>query len=119
MLKKILLASGALAMLCGCAAVELTPAAQQVKVSPKEPAKECQYIAHITGGQGNFFTGSFTSNKALEEGALNDMRNQAAAKGGNYVEILNNRAGITGGNDGSSQQTNVVYTGNVYNCPNK
>lgn len=105
-------------LLTGCAATQATsPEASRVLVSPNPPPKGCKYVGDVVGNQGNFFTGGFTSNKNLEQGSINDMRNQAAAKGGNYIQMLANRAGVTG-NNGGQQQTNVVYTGNAYFCPN-
>jgi hypothetical protein len=70
--------------------------------------------------QGNAFTGDFTSNRTLETGARNDIKNQAKGMGGNVVYLLTNRAGSTGGfgdNGGSLNQTNVTLSGNVYSCP--
>jgi hypothetical protein len=51
---------------------------------------------------------------------MNDLKNQAAKLGGNYVQMITNRAGVTGsaGNDyGGMAQTNVTNIGNVYSCP--
>ncbi len=54
----------------------------------------------------------------METGARNDIKNKAAAIGGNVVVLLTQRAGQTGGYyGGSGQQTNVTLTGNVYRCP--
>lgn len=105
-------------LLSGCAATApMSSQASMVLVSPNPPPKGCKYVGDVVGNQGNFFTGAYTSNKNLERGSINDMRNQAAMKGGNYVQMLANRAGVTGSN-GGQQQTNVVYTGNAYYCPN-
>lgn len=51
---------------------------------------------------------------------MNDMRNQAANMGANYIQIINSRAGNSGslGPDGGGiQQTNVTNIGNAYSCP--
>jgi hypothetical protein len=117
----------------GCASVELESGADNVLVSPEKPPKGCKYLGQATGNQGNFFTGAYTSNKNLESGSMNDLRNQAAKKGANYIQMLTNRAGVTGsgssswstGSNGlsvgggsySSQQTNVTTLGNAYHCP--
>lgn len=111
--------------LTGCDSVQPTsPAAAKVLVTPNAPPKGCKYLGAVVGNQGNFFTGGFTSNKNLEEGSFNDLRNKAANLGGNYVQVLSNRAGVTGGGGGSadgfgggSEETNVVANGNVYKCP--
>ncbi|NIJ67695.1 DUF4156 domain-containing protein [Xanthomonas sp. 60] len=102
-------------MLSGCASIPLHDQAAGVRLTHEEP-KGCQFLGDITGNQGNFLTGSYTSNKNLESGARNDLKNQAAAKGGNVVYLLTNRAGITG-RQGSQAQTNVTLSGNVYRCP--
>ena len=107
-------------MLIGCAAASITPGAEKVRITSTEPGKECKFLGDITGNQGNFFTGAYTSNENLETGARNDLKNKAFAMGGNVVAILTQRAGQTGGGNSSgfgSQQTNVTLSGNVYKCP--
>jgi hypothetical protein len=82
------------------------------------------------GNQGNFFTGNYTSNRNLEEGAMNDLRNKASKLGANYIQLVTNRAGVTGSMSGSfdkhggfmsggSAQTNVTNLGNAYHCDPK
>jgi hypothetical protein len=106
-------------ILTGCAAAALESGAQQVRIVTTEP-QGCDYLGEVTGNQGDFFTGSFTSNANLETGARNDMKNQASKLGANTVHLLTNRAGQTGGmgdGSGSMEQTNVTYTGVAYKCP--
>lgn len=57
------------------------------------------------------------TNANLETGARNDLKNKAAALGGNLVVLLTQRTGGSGGTGGSGQQTNVTLSGNVYRCP--
>lgn len=107
-------------LLSACSANTLNNGAERVRVTHNEPGKECTYLGDITGNQGNFFTGSWTSNQNLETGARNSLKNEAHKIGGNVVAILTQRAGQTGGvheGTGSSRQTNVTITGNVYRCP--
>jgi hypothetical protein len=107
------------AILISCAAIKLQPGAEQVRITTNEP-QACQYLGEVTGNQGNFFTGGFTSNANLETGARNDMKNQAHKMGANTVQLLTNRTGQTGSfgqGSGSVQQTNVTYTGIAYRCP--
>lgn len=104
----------------GCASIEVHPSATRIISSPNPAPKGCKYLGEVTGNQGNFFTGGFTSNKNLEQGARNDLRNQAATLGANYVQIVISRSGHTGSynqNIGGLEQTNVTYTGNAYTCP--
>ena len=106
-------------ILVSCAAVDLESGAEPVKIVTNEP-QGCEYLGEVTGSQGDFFTGGFTSNANLETGARNDMKNRAYKMGANTVQMLTNRAGQTGGmgqGSGSMEQTNVTYTGVAYKCP--
>ncbi|WP_370515711.1 DUF4156 domain-containing protein [Kangiella sp. HZ709] len=109
-----------LILLSACSAIELNPDAQTVRVTKIEPGKECRYLGDVTGSQGDFFTGEFTSNEDLETGARHDLKNKAYALGGNLVYLLTDRAGQSSSFDpeygGSSAQTNVTLSGNVYYC---
>lgn len=104
-------------VLAGCAATPLHPGAQMVRVTNTEPGSECKFLGDITGNQGNSWTGQFITNANLETGARNDLKNKAAALGGNLVVLLTQRTGGSGGTGGSGQQTNVTLSGNVYRCP--
>ena len=104
------------AVLAGCAAAPLISGSERVRITNSEPIKECKFLGEVTGSQGNFISGAWTSNENLETGARNDIKNKAAAMGGNVVSILTQRAGQTGSGS-SSQQTNVTLSGNVYHCP--
>lgn len=125
--KKVAVITGSVLMAVGfsaCSAVTLQPGAQKVMVSNDPAPKTCKFLGTITANQGNFFTGVYTSNKNLQEGAFNDMRNQAVALGGNRVVLLMATAASTGGGsfsngtgEMSSGQTNVALTGNVFACP--
>lgn len=128
-MKKVLIISTLVLLINGCASIKVEPGAANVIASPNPPPKSCRYVGQIIGNQGNFFTGGFTSNRNLEEGAMNDLKNRAHKIGANYVQIITNRAGYTGsmsssGGDynymsGSSQQTNITNMGNAYRCPTK
>lgn len=119
----------AVAVLTGCSSIPMDPHANRVIASPNPAPKACHYVGQVTGNQGNFFTGAWTSNRNLEEGAMNDLKNQASRLGANYIQLVTNRAGVTGsvssfGNSGGafggrSQQTNVTDLGNAYTCPAK
>ena len=114
------LALFAFLVLAGCAATRLQPGAETVRITHAAPDRECKFLGEITGNQGNAFTGPFISNENLETGARNDLKNKAAAVGGNLVELLTHRAGQTGSvgeSGGSILQTNVTISGNVYRCP--
>lgn len=125
MKKKIFLVG--VLVLSGCASIPMEPGAERIVVSPNAAPRSCKFLGQVIGNQGNFFTGAYTSNRNLEEGAMNDLKNQAHKLGGNYVQLITNRAGITGSVSGSfdqqggyvgggSQQTNVTNFGNAYRC---
>ncbi len=134
-LKQILFVATASAALVlgGCAATEtLNPEVNsKVIASNNPPPKGCKFVTQVLGSQGNFFTGGWTSNANLEQGSMNDLKNKAYLAHGNYVQLVTNRAGVTGSSSfssdghgnyfggGSSEQTNVTSTGNVYRCPAK
>lgn len=114
------LATG-LVLLSGCAATQtLSPGAKKVLITNNQKVpKGCKYLGSATSNQGNFFTGGFTSNQNLQQGSFNDLRNKAAAMGGNRVILLMSHAANTGSmsnGSGGVQETNVSNTGNVYKC---
>lgn len=107
-------------LMSGCASIQLETQATRVLASPNPAPKGCKYVGQVVGNQGNFFTGPWTSNRNLEEGAMNDLKNQASKMGANYVQLVNSRAGNTGSAGhygGSLEQTNVTNLGNAYSCP--
>lgn len=118
-------------VISGCSAIQPTSPEVNSKViaTGNPPPKGCKYLGQVLGNQGNFFTGAWTSNANLEQGSMTDLKNKTYALGGNYVQLVTNRAGVTGGGymggDGhggfwgssSSEQTNVTSTGNAYRCP--
>lgn len=118
---KVLVVIALLIGLNACTAVPLQNGAKLVRLTNSEPMKECKYLGDVTGSQGDFFTGEFTSNADLETGARNDLKNKAYDMGGNVIYLLTQRAGQTGSFDkdfgGGSVQTNVTLSGNVYHCP--
>jgi uncharacterized protein YbjQ (UPF0145 family) len=105
-----------LSSVAGCAATELDPGAERVIVSRTPAAKECVYIGTVIGEQGGALTGPYTSNANLAEGAFNDLKNEAHARGANYVVLEDTHAGTTQSR-GSSTQTDVTHVGNAYKCP--
>ena len=119
---KIVFAMIFVTTLAACSSVAVQPQASGVRLTHNEPGKECTFLGDVTGSQGDFFTGAFTSNADLETGARNDIKNKAMQLGGDTVYLLTQRAGQTGHFDedfgGGSQQTNVTLSGNVYKCSN-
>ena len=110
----------ALMLMAGCAATPLQPGAELVRITHIEPTGGCKFLGDVTGSQGNSFTGQYTTNANLETGARHDLKNKAAALGGNLVVLITERAGQTGGfgleGGGPLHQTSVTLTGSVYRC---
>lgn len=117
-------------LLSACSSIPIEPQARGIIVSPKTAPAGCKYLGQVVGSQGNFFSGGYTSNRNLEEGAMNDLKNKASRLGANYIQLLVNRAGVTGAQHGGagagtgymsgrSEQTNVTNLGNAYFCSPK
>ncbi|MBK9295039.1 MAG: DUF4156 domain-containing protein [Oligoflexia bacterium] len=81
----------------GCASQPLTPEASSVKASRTKPSSDCEFISKVTG--------TSSSVKAKPEDALEDLKQDAADKGANYVHVQQY----------SSYGTSV--TGLAYKCP--
>ena len=108
------------AMIVGCQATQVKPEANRIIVTRQPAPKGCKFLGSAIGEQGGSFTGGWTSNKALAQGALNDMKNKAYEMGGNYVVLEESKAGNTMSGSAwsmSAQQTDVTNQGNVYHCP--
>ncbi len=120
---KRIFALSIVASLSACSSIPLESGANLIRLTHNEPTKECQFLGDVTGNQGDFLTGEFTSNEDLETGARNDLKNKAHKMGGNVIYILTQRAGQTGSYDsefgGGISQTNVTLSGNVYKCPDQ
>lgn len=82
---KALLGLSTAMLLAGCSTTnELTSAGQQIKFTDTKPAAECQLLGEATGTQSNWLAGSNAESGGLR-GAANDLRNKAAAMGGNVI----------------------------------
>ncbi|WP_337261566.1 MULTISPECIES: DUF4156 domain-containing protein [unclassified Serratia (in: enterobacteria)] len=82
---KALLGLSAALLLAGCSSSnELTAAGQQVQFTDTKPAAECQLMGEVTGSQSNWLSGTGGEGSSMR-GAANDLRNKAAAMGGNVI----------------------------------
>jgi hypothetical protein len=111
----------ALVLTASCAATPLKPGAELVRVTHIEPpTSNCKWLGDVTGSQGNSLTGQYTTNANLETGARNDLKNKAAALGGNLVVLITERVGRNfdlGLDSETVHRTDVTLTGSVYRCP--
>jgi Domain of unknown function (DUF4156) len=103
---------GVVATLSGCAAIQATPEASAVELVNDKP-RGCKALGEVAGSQGNWLTGDYTSNENLMLGARNELRNKAAAKGGNVVYVQNLSHTNAWGSLGT---TNTTIVGQVYSC---
>ena len=108
-----------------CAATPLNPGAERVVVGNQLPPAACKFVGTVVGQQGGVglqdaaWSGYWTSNRNLAQGALNEVRNEGQALGANYVLILSTTAGTGAVNaaGASVPQTDVTHTASAYKCP--
>ncbi|MDC0535988.1 DUF4156 domain-containing protein [Francisellaceae bacterium] len=105
-------------------------AAKHVIISIDTPHENCRFIGNIFGSQGNWISGFFTSNLDISLGAINNLRNEAADNGANYVYFGQLYASdvsiLRGAFDLNIVTTplktitgtfNATYYGEAYHCP--
>ncbi|MBT2118564.1 DUF4156 domain-containing protein [Dyella sp. LX-66] len=97
-------------MMVGCAPIKPDPGSEKVRLTSSEP-QGCKFLGDITGGQQQ----PFMTNVNRETGARNDLKNHAAAMGGNVVHILSSRSGQSSYH-GTGDEVSVTYAGTVYYC---
>lgn len=100
-------------LLVGCSATSTTREGQAVELVTVKPSGNCKSLGDVVGSQGNWITGDYTSNKNLLIGARNDLRNQAAEMGGNFVWVQDSNNTNAWGSTGT---TNTTVLGVVYRC---
>jgi hypothetical protein len=79
-----------------------------------DPAS-CKSLGYIVGRGGGSFGGGWISNEQLIEYAMNDLRNQAAERGANFIQHDTPTMGEAGSN-GSSTTTTATVSGTAYLC---
>ncbi|MCU6678490.1 DUF4156 domain-containing protein [Leclercia tamurae] len=106
----------AVLLLAGCSHNnELSADGQKVRFSEDKPGTECQLVGTATGKQSNWLSGQHGAEGGSMRGAANDLRNQAAALGGNVIY------GVSSPTEGllsSFVPTDSEMIGQVYKCPN-
>ncbi|CNH93811.1 DUF4156 domain-containing protein [Yersinia sp. HM-2024] len=109
---KVLLGLSAAVLLAGCSSTnQLSSAGEQVKFSDTKPGSECQLVGQVTGTQSNWISSGESSSM---RGAANDLRNKAAAMGGNVIY------GATSPSEtflSSFAPLDSKMVGEVYKCP--
>ncbi|MBC8945024.1 DUF4156 domain-containing protein [Xenorhabdus indica] len=110
---KILLGMSVL-LLAGCTTNnQLTSAGSNVRFVDTQPGSECQRLGEVTGTQSNWFNGVGNESSSMR-GAANDLRNKAAAMGGNVIYGANSPSENL---LGSFVPLDSKMVGQVYQCP--
>ena len=81
----------------GCASHSVLPDKEDIKTSRNEPDKDCQSLGKVTG--------TSLSTKAKPEDVLENMKQDAANKGANYLLVK------------QYSDTGTSVTGIAYKCP--
>ncbi len=100
-------------VLSGCAATPATQQGSAVEIVTQKPIG-CRLVGEAIGSQGNVFSGDFTTDQNLLVGARNDLRNKAAALGGNVVQVQDTLNSTHPNSRGAVKSTVV---GSVFACP--
>lgn len=101
-------------IVAACSATTVKPGAEKVEIVSEVPNKlKCKFIAEVTGSQGNWLSGNYTSNENLMTGARNVLRNETYKVGGNvvHVQALENSSSWR-----SLGTTNTIVVGKAYKC---
>jgi hypothetical protein len=111
---RILFATTAL-LLAGCQAKSLSDAGSQIATVSQVP-RGCTRLGDVAGRSGGWISGDVTAPRDLELGARNDLRNQAAERGADTVQIVS-RDGVDdrtfAGHGGKNE---VRYEGVAWRC---
>jgi hypothetical protein len=107
-----------------CKTAGLSQAGSTVRISPSAPVdhgfdpRSCTSLGYLVGRGGGSFGGGYISNDDLIAYAMNDLRNQAAALGANYVQHDTPQLGSSGGTAGGGSMTTSTATvsGSAYSC---
>jgi hypothetical protein len=86
---------------------------QSAPVDHGYPKGACRSLGFVVGRGGGSFGGSYITNENLVEYAMNDLRNQVAEKGGNFVQHDTPQLGVPGGDGATSTAT---VSGTAYFC---
>jgi len=103
-------------LLAGCSTSnELSSSGQSVRFVEEKPGAECQLLGTATGEQSNWLSGQHGEEGGSMRGAANELRNNAAAMGGNVL------FGVSSPSQNllsSFVPTASKMVGQVYKCPN-
>ncbi|MCQ8232536.1 DUF4156 domain-containing protein [Pectobacterium carotovorum] len=111
---RILLGLSAAVLLAGCSSTsQLSAVGQAVAFTDTKPGSECQLLGQASGSQSNWLAGNHSDGSSMRS-AANDLRNKAAAMGGNTIY------GATSPSEtfwSSFAPLDSKMNGSVYKCP--
>ncbi len=64
----------------------MTAAGSQVRFVENQPGSDCQLLGQVAGTQSNWLSGVNNESSSMRS-AANDLRNKAAAMGGNVILV--------------------------------
>lgn len=113
---KGVLSLAAVMLIAGCSTTTpLTSGGQQVKFTETKPGTECHLLGTAQGTKSNWLSGQGGEASSMRE-AANDLRNRAAAMGGNVVYgAVSPTEGII--SDFVPLDSKMI--GQVYKCPDR
>jgi len=107
--------SVAAVLLTGCSSsTQLSSAGERVTFTDQQPASNCQLLGNLTGSQSNWLSGAGGGESSSLRGAANDLRNRAAAMGGN---VIYGATSPTQNIWSSFAPLDSKMSGQVYKCP--
>ncbi|MGF1691183.1 DUF4156 domain-containing protein [Photobacterium kagoshimensis] len=108
-MKQYLALGIALLALSGCTTSSITEKGKQVDIvwNVEATSQQCQLKTTLVGSEGSWYNFWLLANDSLVEGALNQLRNQAALVGANTVLL----------GQPVPYASSVTYIGNAYYCP--
>lgn len=110
--------------LLACSTARLNSEGSQVATSSSAPSANgwqpdsCISLGYVVGHGGGTLGGQYISNDDLITYAMNDLRNQAAELGANYVQHDTPTLGVGGGDHGTNTTTATI-SGTAYRCSTK
>lgn len=115
---------GCIAGICGvagCRTAALSPEGAHVATSQSAPIDQgyppsaCRSLGYVVGRGGGSFGGAWISNEQLVKYAMNNLQNEVAKLGGNFVQHDTPQLGVSGDKNGTSTTTATV-SGTAYFC---
>jgi hypothetical protein len=98
---------------CASTMTPLNQGAEKITTGSKHPARACKQLDDVQVKEG----GKYLKAIHKQTGAMNQMKNEALALGGNYVQIKEDYSKTIDGRYDPASVVSVVIDGIVYRCP--